>query len=155
MTEGVVPGITPEQACELGDRYREARGGVRYSPRQVYRWYAQSALAGYAQGQNNLGACFQHGIGCRQSYGRALPWYRRAAAQGLGIASSNLGHLYLHGQGVAPSRSEALAWFQKALAQGNEQARELVKSLGGVVKPAARVDAPPDGNDGEESDRHG
>ena len=43
--------------ADLGDMCREALGGLRYSPKQTYRWYAKSALAGDANGQNNLGAC--------------------------------------------------------------------------------------------------
>ena len=28
-------------ACELGDRYRVGAGGLRYSPKETYRWYAK------------------------------------------------------------------------------------------------------------------
>ena len=50
-------------ACRLGDMYHEGLGGLRYSPKETYRWYARSALAGDANGQNNVGACFEHGLG--------------------------------------------------------------------------------------------
>lgn len=118
-------------ACELGDLCREGTGGLRHSPRGTFRWYARSALAGYRNGQNNLGACYQHGVGCGQSYARAVHWYRRAAAQGLGIASSNLGYCHLYGHGVPVDRAAAFAWFEKALEQGDERAAEMVKELGG------------------------
>ena len=81
-----------DAACRLGDMYREGLGGLRYSPKQTYRWYAKSALAGDANGQNNLGACYEHGLGCVQSYPKAVRFYRLAAAQGLAYASSNLGY---------------------------------------------------------------
>ena len=87
-------------ACRLGDMYREGLGGLRYSPKQTYRWYAKSALAGDANGQNNLGACYEHGLGCVQSYAKAVKWYRLAAAQGLAYASSNLGYCHWRGHGV-------------------------------------------------------
>src|SRR5512136_2950398 len=87
-------------ACRLGDLYREGAGGLRYSPKQTYHWYAKSALAGDANGQNNLGACYEHGPGCTQSYAKAVKWYRRAAAQALGTASMNLGYCYLYGHAV-------------------------------------------------------
>ena len=149
MTQEVVSGLTDEQAaavaklslaaergdgdaaCQLGDRYREATGGVRYSPKAAFRWYARSALTGYPQGQNNVGACFEHGIGCVQSYAKAVSWYRKAAAQKLAYASSNLGHLYLKGQGVPADKAVAVGWFEKALEQGDERAAEMVKELGG------------------------
>lgn len=50
-------------ACHLGDLHREGQGGLALGGVQARRWYARSALAGDADGQNNLGACFQHGLG--------------------------------------------------------------------------------------------
>ncbi len=116
-------------ACRLGDMCREGLGGLRFSPKQTYRWYAKSALAGDPNGQNNLGACYEHGLGCTQSYPKAVKWYRLAAAQGLAYASSNLGYCHLRGHGVPADKATALAWFQKALAQGDERAEEMVERL--------------------------
>ena len=149
MTKEVVSSVTDEQAaavaqlteaalrgdglaaCSLGDQYREGTGGLRYSPRATYHWYARSALTGYANGQNNVGACFQHGIGCAQSYSKAVTWYRKAAAQRLAFASSNLGYCYLYGYGVPVDRAVAAGWFEKALEQGDQRAAEVLKGLGG------------------------
>ncbi|MBL8199761.1 MAG: sel1 repeat family protein [Chromatiales bacterium] len=149
MAREVKPGMTPaeaeriatlsaaaergdgEAACELGDIYREGTGGVRYSPKAAFRWYARSALTGHPRGQNNVGACYEHGIGCGQSYAKAVSWYRKAAAQKLAYASSNLGYCYLYGHGVPADRAAAFAWFEKALEQGDERAAEMVKELGG------------------------
>ena len=78
-----------------------------------------SALAGDPNGQNNVGACYQHEIGCGQSYVKAISWYRKSAAQELGIASSNIGYCYLHGHGVPVDRAAAFSWFEKALEQGD------------------------------------
>jgi len=36
-------------ACRLGDMYREGLGGLRYSPKETFRWYARSAMAGDAK----------------------------------------------------------------------------------------------------------
>ena len=116
-------------ACTLGDMYREGLEGLRYSPKETYRWYAKSALTGDANGQNNSGACYEHGLGCAQSYAKAAKWYRLAAAQGLAYASSNLGYLYLRGHGVPADKSTALGWFEKALAQGDERAEQEIERL--------------------------
>ncbi len=121
-------------ACELGDMYRVGEGGLRHSPAQAFRWYARSAVAGNANGQNNLGACYEHGIGCKQGYRNAVSWYRKAAAQQLAYASANLGYCYLHGHGVRADKTMALAWFERALEQGDERAAELVKQLGGKMR---------------------
>lgn len=116
-------------ACRLADRYREGISGVSFDPRTFRYWYAISALAGDANGENNLGACFEHGLGCRQSYRRAVELYRRAAAKKLAYASSNLAYCYLRGHGVARDHSEALRLFQTAYDQGDMRALEMVESL--------------------------
>lgn len=82
-------------ACTLGDMYREGLGGLRYSSKLTFRWYSCSAMAGDANGRNNLGACYEHGLGCAQSYPKAVKWYRLSAAQDLGTASMNLGCCHL------------------------------------------------------------
>lgn len=71
----------------------------------------------------------ERGIGCVQSYARAINWYRRSAAQGLGRGSWNLGACYLYGHGVPADRAVATAWFEKALEQGDELAADMLKKL--------------------------
>jgi hypothetical protein len=116
-------------ACRLGDLYREGLAGLRYSPKETFRWYSRSALAGDANGQNNLGACYEHGLGCAQSYPKAAKWYRLAAAQELGTASMNLGYCYLRGHGVPADKVEALRLFRLAVEQGEEKAEQEVERL--------------------------
>ena len=116
-------------ACRLGDRYREGLEGQRYSPKETHRWYAKSALMGDANGQCNLGACYEHGLGCAQSYVKAVKWYRLSAAQGLGTASMNLGYCYLSGHGVPADKAEALRLFREAVERGEERAAHEVEKL--------------------------
>lgn len=117
-------------ACRLGDMWREGCGGLRFSARETFRWYARAALAGDPEGQNNLGACYEHGLGCRQSYKKAVEWYRRSAARGVGTASMNLGYCYLRGHGVGVDRAEALRLFRTAVEQGEPRAAEELERLG-------------------------
>ena len=116
-------------ACRLGDMYRVGEGGLRYSPNQTFRWYSRSALAGDANGQCNLGACYEHGLGCVQSYVKAVKWYRLSAAQSLGTASMNLGFCYLRGHGVPEDAVEALRLFRLAVEQGEPKAVAEVERL--------------------------
>lgn len=118
-------------ACRLGDMYREGLGGLRYSPKETYRWYAKSALAGDPNGQNNLGACYEHGLGCGQSYAKAVKWYRLSGAQGLGTASMNLGYCCLRGHGVPADKEEALRLFREAVEKGEAKAAQEVERLEG------------------------
>lgn len=121
-------------ACRLGDMYREQKGGLRYSPRCFHHWYSRSALAGDASGQNNLGACYEHGLGCAQSYANAVKWYRLAAAQRHGTASMNLGYCYLYGHGVSADKAEALRLFRLAVEQGEDKAKHEVERLARPAK---------------------
>lgn len=119
-----------DAACRLGDMYREALGGLRYSPKETFRWYARSAMAGDANGRNNLGACYEHGLGCVQSYRKAVKWYRLSAAQELGTASMNLGYCYLHGHGVPADKAEALRLLRLAARQGEDKAARQLEKMG-------------------------
>jgi hypothetical protein len=127
-------------ACRLGDMYREGQGGLRYSPRQTYHWYARSAMAGDANGQNNLGACYEHGLECAQSYTKAVKWYRLAVAQRLSTASMNLGYCHLRGHGVPRDEVEALRLFREAVEGGEERAAQEVERLESQDSP--RVSKP-------------
>jgi TPR repeat protein len=115
-----------DAAWQLGDFYREATRGVKYSPRSAYRWYAESALAGSATGQNNIGAAYENGLGCKQSYAKAAKWYRLAAKQGLGVAMSNLAFLYLYGYGMQADKAEALRWFKQGAAAGCSKSKRMI-----------------------------
>jgi hypothetical protein len=104
-------------------------------------------MAGDANGQNNLGACYEHGLGCRQSYARAVKWYRLSAAQDCGTATMNLGYCYLRGHGIAADRAEALRLFRLAVTQGEPKAADELERLGeSCTEPPARVvdRTPPD-----------
>lgn len=116
-------------ACRLGNMARGGLGGLRFSPREAHRWYARSAMAGDANGQNNLGACYEHGLGCVQSFAKAVKWYRLSVAQDLGIASMNLGYCYLRGHGVSADKGEALRLFRLAVEQGEPKAQHEVERL--------------------------
>ena len=120
-------------ACRLGDMYRVGAGGLRHSPKETFGWYAKSALTGDANGQCNLGACYEHGLGCTQSYVKAVKWYRLSAAQKLGTASMNLGYCYLRGHGVPADKVEALRLFRVAVEQGEPKAADELERLGEPV----------------------
>ena len=118
-----------DAAWQLGDLYREASHGVKYSPKQAFRWYAESALAGSPTGQNNIGAAYENGLGCPQSFAKAAKWYKLAAEQGLNTAMANLAFLYLHGYGTKADKAEALKWFKRGAAAGCKKSKKIVASL--------------------------
>jgi TPR repeat protein len=118
-----------DAAWKLGDMYREASHGAKFSPKTAFRWYAESALAGSATGQNNVGAAYENGLGCQQSYTRAAKWYRIAASQGLGVAMANLAFLYLYGYGMKADKAEALKWFKRGAEAGCRKSKRMVDAV--------------------------
>ena len=118
-----------DAAWQIGDLYREAAHGVKFSPRQAFRWYAESALAGSPTGQNNVGASYENGFGCQQSFQKARKWYELAANQGLNVAMANLAFLYLHGYGTKPDKAEALKWFKRGAAAGCKKSKKMIEAV--------------------------
>jgi uncharacterized protein len=131
-----------DDMCRLGDLYREGKRGVRRDSRRAFVWYARSALAGDSWGQNNLGACYEHGFGCDQSYARAVKWYQCAVNQGHPTAAMNLAYCRLHGRGVAADKALALELFRYALRGGEERARQEVARLTGEDASPSGTSAP-------------
>lgn len=120
-----------DAAWQLGDCYREGAGGLAFSPKSAFRWYAESALAGSATGQNNVGAAYENGFGCRQSYTLAAKWYRLAATQGMGVAMANLAFLHLNGFGTRRDKAEALRWFRRGAAAGCRKSKRMLEAVRG------------------------
>ena len=63
------------------------------------------------------------GLGCAQSYTRAVRWYRSAAEKGHAGAQCNLGFMFGTGRGVPQDYVQAYAWYNIAAAAGEEAAR--------------------------------
>jgi TPR repeat protein len=120
-----------DAAWQLGDCYREGLAGLVFSPRTAFRWYAESALAGSPTGQNNVGAAYENGFGCRQSYTLAAKWYRLAAGQGMGVAMANLAFLHLNGYGTRRDKAEALRWFRRGAAAGCRKSKRMLEAVRG------------------------
>jgi hypothetical protein len=56
-------------------------------------WYRKAAEQGYADGQFNLGWCYENGRGVPRDLDEARRWYRKAAAQGHADARKRLAEL--------------------------------------------------------------
>lgn len=57
-------------------------------------WYEQSAFAGNAYAQNNLGHMYFVGEGVKKDIKQAIFWYEKAAIQNHPYAQLNLGMYY-------------------------------------------------------------
>lgn len=87
------------------------------------QYYKRSADLGNADGQNNLGICFQYGIGLEKDPTLALHSYRKAAAQKHADAHYNIGLCFHLGQGVDKDVNKMVEHFQQAAAQGHVKAQ--------------------------------
>lgn len=87
---------------------------------EAFKWYRKAAEHGHSGAQNNLGTCYERGLGTPKDYLEAVTWYRKAAEQGDDYAQNNLGACYANGIGVPKDRAEAVKWYRKAADQGNE-----------------------------------
>jgi len=80
----------------------------------AYREWKESAEAGKAEAQFDLGVLYAQGLGVRRDLTQAAAWYRKSAEQGNAAAQFALGQLYSRGWGVPRDEADAIRWFQMA-----------------------------------------
>ncbi|EXX60636.1 hypothetical protein RirG_178180 [Rhizophagus irregularis DAOM 197198w] len=51
--------------------------GTYKNEKKAFERYMKSAIAGYAEGQCNLGFCYENGIGTIKDNKKAFEWYSR------------------------------------------------------------------------------
>lgn len=90
--------------------------------KQFFAYAQKAAEQGLASGQNNLGYCYQHGIGTNKDAEKAFACYQKAAEQGLDSARNNLGHCYEHGIGTTKDILKAIEYYTKAAQQNCKRA---------------------------------
>lgn len=106
---------TPAEERLQGDAWFYGRGRAR-DEAQAAQWYEKAAQGGDAQAENQIGYCYQLGIGVPVDLARALHWYQLAAASGLPAAKVNLGVAFLRGFGVRADPAFAAQLFREAAA---------------------------------------
>lgn len=89
----------------------------------AYKLFLESAQAGNAEAEYNLGVLIHEGQGTEKDETQALSWIEKAAVQGWADAQYYLGNLYEFGQIVPQSFQNAALWYQKAAEQGNASAQ--------------------------------
>ena len=110
--------LSAEQLCSKGVEFGEQKD---YNAAVQY-FYA-STERGYVKAMNELGYCYEHGLGVLKNHAEAVKWYRKSAEQGYPLAQSNLGYCYQYGKGVEKDYTEAVKWYRKSVEQGNAMAQ--------------------------------
>lgn len=85
----------------------------------AFKWWIKAAENGYAVAQNNIGVCYENGLGVSQNLNEAIKWYRKAAEQDFISSQLVLGYCYYNGNGVDRDPNLAFKWFMKAAEQGD------------------------------------
>ena len=100
-----------------------AHAGMTPEEVKAFDGYKAQAEKGDRVAQNNLGVCYEKGLGVAKDEVQAVSWYRKAADQGYAKAQSNLGVCYEVGKGVAKDEVLAVSWYRKAAEQGDAAAQ--------------------------------
>ncbi len=111
--------VAPRTPARLSARECEIRGGeyVQYDRADLNTAldvWLDSAAAGNASAQYNVGVMFERGMGVPPDFSEAAHWYELAAQSGHRAAIVNLAHLYERGLGVAADPRRALQLYQSA-----------------------------------------
>ena len=109
-----------QAAYKLGDMYLDGKG-VATDPVEACRWYARSHELGKQAGDPvvwgasalRLGRCHEEGLGCEQSFEKALEWYE-VAETGLGMAVRM-----------------GAAWYERSLTQARDGIKRCRQEVDG------------------------
>lgn len=119
--------IEPVQMFHCGYNYSENVETLQNQDLSFY-WYYKSLIAGYEGASNNLGLCYDNGIGVDQDYVTANKYYLRAIDYNNNSASYfNYGLNIFYGHGVKQDKELAKTYFENADKYGNESAKKFLK----------------------------
>ncbi len=115
----------------VGLAYYQGAGIPKKDYIQATICWRKAAVQGNPEAQNNLGQCYEQGLGLRRDYQEAAFWFGKAAEQGHATAQFNLGVMYEFGRGLAQDFAQAAAWYEKSAEQGCAVAQY---NLGGIFR---------------------
>ncbi|UZO08334.1 uncharacterized protein OCT59_028592 [Rhizophagus irregularis] len=72
---------------------------------------------------NNLGYCYQYGVGKKKDEFKAFEFYLKSAEGGNSDAQNNLGYCYQNGIGITKDEKKAFEWYLKASNESNLHAQ--------------------------------
>jgi TPR repeat protein len=115
----------------VGLAYYQGAGMPRKDYVQAAICWRKAAVQGNPEAQNNLGRCYEQGLGLPRDAEEAAFWFGKAAKQGHVLAQFNLGVMYEFGRGLPQDFAQAAAWYDKAAEQGCAVAQY---NLGGIFR---------------------
>lgn len=91
--------------------------------RERFVRHLKAAEQGKKKAYASLGYMYEHGIGTKVSYEKALEWYKKGAACGETHALNNIAHLYQKGLGVRKDMAVAFKYLEKSAKKNNPLAQ--------------------------------
>lgn len=96
-------------------------------------WYRRAGKKNHAKAQNDLGVCYEYGIGVNKDLKQAVQWYNKSAGLGFVLAQCNLAICYEYGIGIEKDLEQAKQWYFKAATQGYERAQIALERLNNSI----------------------
>jgi TPR repeat protein len=128
-------------ATEADNAFEMFQCGVKYWEDKseqgkdlTFYWFKKAVNAGYEEGCNNLGVCYNDGIGTECDYETANALYLRAIDyNGNNGGYRNYGVNLFYGNGVKQDKEKAKEYLITASDKGNEAAKKFLKDNYGIT----------------------
>ncbi|MCL1884616.1 MAG: sel1 repeat family protein [Defluviitaleaceae bacterium] len=114
--------ISATRWVKYGEAAEHGTDGIEKNLAQAAKCYRNAAEMDDAEGQKELGRCYEKGIGVTQNAEEAVRWYEKAATHKTkpnARAMNNLAHCYQEGIGVEKDLKKAIEWFERAVAEND------------------------------------
>ncbi|PKC62540.1 HCP-like protein [Rhizophagus irregularis] len=110
----------------VGFCFQSGKGGLKINVTRGFKWYLKSAIAGYAEGQFNLGCCYEYGNGTDKNEIKAFEWYLKSAKNGCVKAQIHLAICYQNGRKMDKNETKAFEWYLKSAENGNVKSQSYM-----------------------------
>jgi len=130
LAGGALAAETPEELFLRAQAAYEAGDQA-----QAVELLRQSATAGFAEAQFNLGLFYHNGQVVTKDLDQAYAWYIKAAEQGHPKAEVNVAIFYYYGVAVPQDRVASYVWFRLAVDAGVEQAKKNLEMNASDLSP--------------------
>jgi TPR repeat protein len=107
-----------EALFELGNVCLVRRGDYE---KEAFKYYKAALNLGYVNALNNLGICYEKGLGVPVDRQKALECFQNAASLGSATGYANLGRYYQYGYGVVEKNpKKARELYEQAVEKGTD-----------------------------------
>ncbi|MCX4314360.1 MAG: tetratricopeptide repeat protein, partial [Clostridia bacterium] len=103
----------PVDFKQAAEAYRQSAEGPCVPPhsQQAVEIFSAAADEGHPGGLNDLGFCYQRGLGVEQDHDKAFELFSRAADMDFAAAQNNVGDCYNFGRGVKADPEKAYMYY--------------------------------------------